>query len=359
MNFGIVSSSSDDPDVDAFIEHTFNSHSLDVQGVTEGWFEWGFAARDAGTGRTVAVIMGESYWGGLLIDRLVVAPEARHAGIGSHLLLLALQYARCRGCSIATLQTFDYQAPEFYKKFGFCVDFTRHGFRPQAGAFHYFSRGLAVDDADATSFDMPLSSAPEGGGCGEVGSSTVTFTTRAGSTLTIEDLASREGGRAEALAFTRVVFKEHAMSLLGTWAESGAYCYTAVRLGESAPTTHAPGCESIVDASAREILGVVSGRHYWGGLFVSILVVSKEARGSGLGTKLLQRAVQHAVDSNCKIVCVESFGFQAPGFYARQGFVTDFVGKGWSRGLENHYLSLQLPPLAPSVAQAAVPPLTE
>ena len=52
------------------------------------------------------------------ISFLWVSPQERRQGRGRQLLLMAEAEARKRGCSNATLNTFSFQAPEFYRKFG-------------------------------------------------------------------------------------------------------------------------------------------------------------------------------------------------------------------------------------------------
>jgi ribosomal protein S18 acetylase RimI-like enzyme len=48
-------------------------------------------------------------------------PARASAGGGRQLLLMAEAEARKRGCSNATLNAFSFQAPEFYRKFGYRI----------------------------------------------------------------------------------------------------------------------------------------------------------------------------------------------------------------------------------------------
>jgi len=58
-------------------------------------------------------------WGTLEIKRLAVHPDYRHKGIGSKLISAAETEAKKRKCSYLSLNTFSYQAPDFYEKLGF------------------------------------------------------------------------------------------------------------------------------------------------------------------------------------------------------------------------------------------------
>ncbi|MBP1806144.1 GNAT family N-acetyltransferase [Rubellimicrobium aerolatum] len=55
-------------------------------------------------------------------------------------------------------------------------------------------------------------------------------------------------------------------------------------------------------------------------LFLHLLAVAPEARGQGVGTALLRAAEGHARARDCLGVWLDTYSFQAPGFYARMGF---------------------------------------
>ncbi|WP_329621904.1 GNAT family N-acetyltransferase [Streptomyces sp. NBC_01255] len=59
-------------------------------------------------------------WGGLLgIEMLWVREESRRDGWGAKLLLAAEEEARRRGCDRASVSSFTFQAPEFYRRQGY------------------------------------------------------------------------------------------------------------------------------------------------------------------------------------------------------------------------------------------------
>ena len=59
---------------------------------------------------------------------LWVKPEARRSGLGSELLEAFETRASAHGCRIFILDTFSFQAPEFYKRHNYRVLHEMHGF---------------------------------------------------------------------------------------------------------------------------------------------------------------------------------------------------------------------------------------
>jgi 8-oxo-dGTP pyrophosphatase MutT (NUDIX family) len=72
-------------------------------------------------GRFVAGLTGETFWNVLHIDKLWVDENHRRRGYGRALLDAAEAEARNRGCHVAYLSTFDFQAPLFYTALGYGV----------------------------------------------------------------------------------------------------------------------------------------------------------------------------------------------------------------------------------------------
>jgi GNAT superfamily N-acetyltransferase len=69
----------------------------------------------------VGGVIAEVYWDWLYIDLLWVKDELRGRGYGHHLLTLTEQKARQHGAKNAYLDTFSFQAPDFYKQHGYQV----------------------------------------------------------------------------------------------------------------------------------------------------------------------------------------------------------------------------------------------
>ena len=66
-------------------------------------------------------IIGETHWDWFFIILMWVKEGLRGRGYGQRLLTLAEDEARQRGARHAYLDTFSFQAPDFYKKYGYQV----------------------------------------------------------------------------------------------------------------------------------------------------------------------------------------------------------------------------------------------
>jgi ribosomal protein S18 acetylase RimI-like enzyme len=69
----------------------------------------------------VGGLIGKTHWDWLYIDLLFIKDELRGRGYGHRLLTLAEDEARKRGAKNAYLDTFSFQAPDFYKQHGYHV----------------------------------------------------------------------------------------------------------------------------------------------------------------------------------------------------------------------------------------------
>lgn len=64
----------------------------------------------------------------------------------------------------------------------------------------------------------------------------------------------------------------------------------------------------------------LNGFTSWGWLFVKLLWVSEPLRGMGMGSRLLAAAEAEARTRGCRGVWLDTFGFQARGFYEKRGY---------------------------------------
>lgn len=86
---------------------------------------------------TAGIIRGD--W--LLIQELWVKESMRGNGIGSEVLATAEQTAKEKGCSHVLLDTFEFQAPGFYKKKGYQEVFVYEE-HPITGKHYYLAKNL-------------------------------------------------------------------------------------------------------------------------------------------------------------------------------------------------------------------------
>ena len=92
--------------------------------------------------------------------------------------------------------------------------------------------------------------------------------------------------------------------------------YNQARTGRS---DHRPLIIVVEDAEAG-MVGGLWGRTAYDWLFVELLVVPEPLRGRGLGTELMKRAEAEALARGCHHAWLDTFEFQARGFYERLGY---------------------------------------
>lgn len=96
----------------------------------------------ANDGSALGGLKGELNMGWLHVQLLAVHPDHRQAKLGGTLLAAAEQYARDRNCRHSYLDTFSFQAPDFYKKQGYKIFGTLEDF-PAGASRIYFTKDLA------------------------------------------------------------------------------------------------------------------------------------------------------------------------------------------------------------------------
>ncbi|WP_345867913.1 GNAT family N-acetyltransferase [Shewanella algae] len=77
---------------------------------------------------------------------------------------------------------------------------------------------------------------------------------------------------------------------------------------------------AIARDSEGQLIGGVSGRSIYRQLLIEVVWVAKEHRGSGLGSRLMALCEQEAIKRGCLAAQLDTLSFQAPAFYAKQGF---------------------------------------
>lgn len=89
-------------------------------------------------GKVVGGVIGATYWNWLYINLMWLRDDLRGKGYGGELLLKAEAEARQRGADFSYLDTFSFQAPGFYKKFGYEIFGELNEFPP--GYQRYFMK---------------------------------------------------------------------------------------------------------------------------------------------------------------------------------------------------------------------------
>ena len=92
-------------------------------------------------GQLLAGLVAETFGNWLEIEYLFVKEELRGQGIGSQLLQRAESEAKKRNCCFAFVNTYQFQAPAFYQKYGYKEVFTMKDY-PYTGQRHYYQKEL-------------------------------------------------------------------------------------------------------------------------------------------------------------------------------------------------------------------------
>ena len=116
-----------------FIHEGFTAYGKQ-RGVTLNYDEFCFMAED-GDGKIIGVITGRAYYNEVHIGDLIVDERHRGTGLGSRLVRAAEDAYRDKGYDVVTLTTFGFQAPEFYKKLGYGIEFIRESRDPKLNKY--------------------------------------------------------------------------------------------------------------------------------------------------------------------------------------------------------------------------------
>ena len=90
--------------------------------------------------------------------------------------------------------------------------------------------------------------------------------------------------------------------------------------------------------AAGSIIGGVTASTYWDYLDVKFLWVHEQHRKQGLGARIMGAAEAEASSRGCKNVFLDTFSFQARGFYERLGYREFGRLSGFSGQHERHFM---------------------
>ena len=127
----------DNEKIGEFINREFTEYAVDCE-VALNFEEFAFAAED--DGKIAGVITGRAYYNEVHIGDLIIGKEYRRAGVGSRLVAAVEEAYRGRGYEKIALTTFGFQAPEFYKKLGYELEFVREDRDPKLCKYFYLKK---------------------------------------------------------------------------------------------------------------------------------------------------------------------------------------------------------------------------
>ena len=113
----------EDSRIGSFINDEFSRYS-EQNGVVLNYSEFCFAAEDE-EGKILGVITGRAYYNEVHIGDLIIDGKHRRSGLGSKLIAAVEEAYAGAGYEKITVTTFGFQAPEFYKKLGYRIEFVR------------------------------------------------------------------------------------------------------------------------------------------------------------------------------------------------------------------------------------------
>jgi GNAT superfamily N-acetyltransferase len=116
----------------------------------------------------------------------------------------------------------------------------------------------------------------------------------------------------------------------------------AYNLGVTGLTAYSP-VNFFLHDDGDEIVGGLLGAIWGGVLHVRILWVAEALRGRGHGRRLLEAAERRAAERGCRHVFLDTFSFQAPGFYEKLGYQIFARADDWPVGHAHCFLRKALP----------------
>ena len=108
------------------------------------------------------------------------------------------------------------------------------------------------------------------------------------------------------------------------------------------PTNYAPLALVLREPGSDAILGGLWAECYYDWCFVRLLAVPEQARGNGLGTQLMARAEAFARQRGDAGIWLDTFSFQARGFYEKLGFTCFGELEGHPRGGRRFFMQKRL-----------------
>lgn len=99
------------------------------------------------------------------------------------------------------------------------------------------------------------------------------------------------------------------------WAPLLAFNQQAVGDAEGVPYAL-----TLNETGSTEILGGLWALSLWGSFYIGLVVTPHDARGQGIGRELMARAEAEAISLGCRNIWLDTYAFQARGFYESMGF---------------------------------------
>ena len=105
-----------------FISNQFEKY-VSKFGIRANYHNYNFVSKE--NDKIIGILRGSFYYDEGKVGDLIVSEDYRGRGIGKSLMMKAEEYLRSQNLRFMSLSTYDFQAPEFYKKLGFNIEFIR------------------------------------------------------------------------------------------------------------------------------------------------------------------------------------------------------------------------------------------
>lgn len=115
---------------------------------------------------------------------------------------------------------------------------------------------------------------------------------------------------------------------------------------QAGPFRYARTVLSIRDSRGR-LLGGLILQSYWRESYIELLWLSARARGAGFGSRLIDEAERRARRHGSHLIHLNTYSFQAPGFYEKHGYRRFGGISGSPRGESRHFYMKRLTPANP------------
>lgn len=125
----------DDSQVGEFINHAFTDYAV-KRSVVLNFEEFCYVAEED-AGIIIGAVTGRAYYNEVHIGDLIVDEAYRGADIGTKLIKTVEDAYSNKGYGKITLTTFAFQAPGFYEKLGYSLEFVREDKDPQLRKYFY------------------------------------------------------------------------------------------------------------------------------------------------------------------------------------------------------------------------------
>ena len=99
---------------------------------------------------------------------------------------------------------------------------------------------------------------------------------------------------------------------------------------------------SIKDPASMEIIGGLWAETLFDWMYIEIVHVPSHLRRQGLGSKLLQQAEDIAIAKGCAGIWLETFEFQGPDFYIKNGYELFATQDNYPRGSKRRFFQKRI-----------------